>query len=90
MLIQFAKSLELQTLENKFQPELHAMVYLSYFEVFGQLGEEVLFALVGLLLGIGGEHRINKWEFLQDGLRVLNRLKVVLKAGTFSHYKIIN
>jgi hypothetical protein len=58
--------------------------------VFGQLGEEVLFALVGLLLGIGGEHRINKWKFLHDGLRVLNRLKVVLKAGTFSHYKIIN
>jgi len=85
VLIQFTESLELQTLENKFQPELHARVYLSYFEVFGQLGEEVLFALVGLLLRICGEHRINQREFLQDGFRVLNRLKVVLKAGTFSH-----
>lgn len=90
MLIQFAESLELQTLENKFQPELHARIYLSYFEVFGQLGEEVLFALVGLLLRICGEHRINQREFLQDGFRVINRLKVVLKAGTFSHYKMIN
>jgi hypothetical protein len=50
LLIKFAESLELKTLENKFQPQLHARVYLSYLEVLSQLGKEVLLALVGLLL----------------------------------------
>jgi len=48
-----------QTLENKLKSQLHARINLSCFEVFRQLGEEIVSALVGLLLGKSGEHGID-------------------------------